>query len=101
MGSTPLGTTGMWSRKIPTTHEPLLLVVVDGADRRTLSLDHFPYTVGRRTDRDLIMSDPRVSREHAQFVQEVEGIFVVDENSRHGTFVNGERINRRKLMKND
>lgn len=101
MGSSPLGTTGMWSRKIPSTHDPLLLVMVDGADRRTLSLDHFPFTIGRRTDRDLVLADPRVSREHAQFVQEVEGIFVVDENSRHGTFVNGERVNRRKLAKND
>ena len=98
-----MGTTGMWVRKVEpsSTSDPLVLVVVEGADRRTLVLDHYPYTIGRRTDRDLVMADPRVSREHAQFAREADGIYVVDQGSRHGTFVNGERVNRRKLMRND
>ncbi len=98
-----MGTTGMWVRKVEpsSTSDPLVLVVVEGADRRTLVLDHYPYTIGRRTDRDLVMADPRVSREHAQFARESDGIYVVDQGSRHGTFVNGERVNRRKLTRND
>ena len=83
------------------TGDPLVLVVVEGSDRRTLVLDHFPFTVGRRTDRDLVMADPRVSREHAQFIREADGTYIVDQGSRHGTFVNGERVNRRKLGRND
>ena len=98
-----MGATGMWSRKVDTssTGDNHVLVVVEGADRRTLVLDHFPFTIGRRTDRDLVMADPRVSREHAQFSKESDGVYVVDQNSRHGTFVNGERINRKKLNRND
>jgi len=98
-----MGTTGMWVRKVDTasTSDPLVLVVVEGSDRRTLVLDHYPFTIGRRTDRDLVMADPRVSREHAQFVRESDGTYIVDQNSRHGTFVNGERVNRRKLARND
>src|SRR5580698_6109728 len=98
-----MGATGMWLRKVDTasTGDPLVLVVVEGSDRRTLVLDHFPFTIGRRTDRDLVMADPRVSREHAQFANEGDGIYVIDQGSRHGTFVNGERINRRKLSRND
>ncbi len=98
-----MGTTGMWLRKMdtPSTGEPLVLVVVEGTDRRTLVLDHFPFTIGRRTDRDLVMADPRVSREHAQFARESDGTYIVDQGSRQGTFVNGERINRRKLARND
>lgn len=98
-----MGATGMWSRKADTasTGDPQVLVVVEGADRRTIVLDHFPFTIGRRTDRDLVMADPRVSREHAQFITEVDGVYVVDQASRHGTFVNGERVNRRKLSRND
>ncbi|MGB8770570.1 MAG: SpoIIE family protein phosphatase [Candidatus Korobacteraceae bacterium] len=98
-----MGATGMWSRKIDTasTGDPLVVVVVEGSDRRTLLLEHFPFTVGRRTDRDLVMADPRVSREHAQFVREPDGTYIVDQSSRHGTFVNGERVNRRKLARND
>jgi sigma-B regulation protein RsbU (phosphoserine phosphatase) len=98
-----MGATGMWLRKLDTasTGDPLVLVVVEGSDRRTLVLEHFPFTVGRRTDRDLVMADPRVSREHAQFIRETDGTYIVDQSSRHGTFVNGERVNRRKLARND
>jgi serine phosphatase RsbU (regulator of sigma subunit) len=93
----------MWLRKPDTasTGDPLVLVVVEGSDRRTLVLDHFPFTVGRRTDRDLVMADPRVSREHAHFIREADGTYLIDQGSRHGTFVNGERVNRRKLGRND
>ena len=98
-----MGATGMWLRKPDTasTGDPLVLVVVEGSDRRTLVLDHFPFTVGRRTDRDLVMADPRVSREHAHFIREADGTYLIDQGSRHGTFVNGERVNRRKLGRND
>lgn len=98
-----MGTTGMWVRKADSisSSDPLVLVVVEGADRRTVMLDHYPFTVGRKTDRDLVMSDPRVSREHAQFVRENDGTYVVDQASRHGTFVNGERADRRRLARND
>jgi serine phosphatase RsbU (regulator of sigma subunit) len=98
-----MGATGMWMRKIDTStsSDPTVLVVVEGTERRTLLLDHFPFTVGRRTDRDLVLADPRVSREHAQFIREVDGIYVVDENSRHGTYVNNEKVTRQKLLRND
>ncbi len=98
-----MGATGIWLRKSesPSTGDPPVLVVVEGTDRRTMVLDHFPFTIGRRTDRDMVMADPRVSREHAHFLREPDGTFIVDQGSRHGTFVNGERVNRRKLGRND
>jgi sigma-B regulation protein RsbU (phosphoserine phosphatase) len=98
-----MGATGMWQRKIDTspTSDPLVLVVVEGSERRTLVLDHYPFTIGRRTDRDLVMADPRVSREHAQFEREGHDVYIIDQGSRHGTYVNAERVNRRKLTRND
>ena len=76
-------------------------VFVQGADQRTLSLNHTPYTVGRKVDRDLVIPDPRVSREHASIVSEDGQFFVIDQGSKHGTFVNGERVERRRLERND
>ena len=98
-----MGATGMWMRKLDlaTGSDPMVLVVVEGTDRRNIVLDHFPYTVGRRTDRDLVLTDPRVSREHALFMRENDGIYIEDQNSRQGTFVNGERTTKRKLLRND
>jgi serine phosphatase RsbU (regulator of sigma subunit) len=98
-----MSTTGTWVRKTdpPSTGDPLVLVVVEGVDRRTLMLDRYPFTVGRKTDRNLVLADPRVSREHAQFVREADGTYILDQGSRHGTFVNGERVERRKLARND
>jgi serine phosphatase RsbU (regulator of sigma subunit) len=78
-----------------------VVIYVQGNDQQTLSLNHTPYTVGRKVDRDLVIPDPRVSREHAHIVAENGEFFVVDQSSKHGTFVNGERVDRRKLARND
>jgi serine phosphatase RsbU (regulator of sigma subunit) len=76
-------------------------IFVQGNDQQTLSLNHTPYTVGRKVDRDLVIPDPRVSREHASIISENGEFFIVDQGSKHGTFVNGERVDRRKLQRND
>src|SRR5438067_2039674 len=79
---------------------PVLIFMEEG-EERTLPVSRTPFTIGRKTDRDLIISDPRVSREHAQLVLEGNDFFLIDLSSKHGTFVNGERIDRRKLQRND
>ena len=78
-----------------------IAIFVTGNDQQTLSLNHTPYTVGRKVDRDLVIADPRVSREHATIVSENGEFFVVDLGSKHGTFVNGEKVDRHKLQRND
>ena len=78
-----------------------IAIFVQGDDQRTLSLNHTPYTVGRKVDRDLVIADPRVSREHASIVADNGEFFVVDLGSKHGTFVNGVKVDRHKLQRND
>ncbi len=78
-----------------------VLIVVQGDDQRTMTLDHSPFTVGRKIDKDLVIADPRVSRDHALIQAENGQFTVVDQGSKHGTFVNGERVEKRLLERND
>ena len=77
------------------------LVLVQGNEQRNIVLNRTPFSVGRKVDKDLVIADPRVSRDHALIVLEEQGFFLVDQGSKHGTFVNGEKIQRQKLERND
>jgi len=77
------------------------LVLVQGNEQKSIVLNRTPFSVGRKVDKDLVIADPRVSRDHALIVLEAEGFFLVDQGSKHGTFVNGERIQRQRLERND
>ncbi len=77
------------------------LVLVQGQEQRSLVLDHSPFSIGRKVDNDLVIADARVSRDHALITSEGGGFFVTDQGSKHGTFVNGERVERQKLQRND
>ena len=77
------------------------LVLLDGSIETPGTIAHSPYTVGRLPDRDLVLSHPYVSRKHAEIVYEHGVFFVVDAESRHGTFVNGIRVERQRLTSGD
>ncbi len=77
------------------------LVFVQGSEQKNIVLNHIPFTVGRKVDKDLVIADPRVSRDHAQILQEGLDFILEDLGSKHGTFVNGERIERQKLERGD
>ena len=57
------------------------------------------FTLGRQGDNDLVLLDNRISRRHAQILQTPEGFQIEDCGSRHGTFVNGERVDDTRLLK--
>ena len=77
------------------------LVFVQGSEQKNIVLNRSPFTVGRKVDKDLVIADPRVSRDHAQITQEGMDFFLVDLGSKHGTFVNGERVQKQKLERGD
>src|SRR5467141_5252946 len=77
------------------------LVFVQGTEQRNVVLNRTPFSVGRKVDKDLVIVDPRVSRDHALIVLEDGDFFLLDQGSKHGTFVNGERIQRQKLEGNE
>lgn len=77
------------------------LVFVHGTEQRIIILDHTPFTIGRKTDKDLVIADARVSRDHAMVVTESADYVLIDLGSKHGTFVNGDKVERKKLSRND
>lgn len=56
--------------------------------RRT-PITHFPFKIGSRNDNDLIVTDPHVSREHAELFRKNGKIYLRDCGSLNGTVVNG------------
>ncbi len=57
--------------------------------------------IGRRSDNQLVIDDPRVSRVHAQLRIQTDRAILFDLNSTGGTFVNGTRINQATLNAGD
>ncbi|HEX8926946.1 MAG TPA: SpoIIE family protein phosphatase [Terriglobales bacterium] len=77
------------------------LVLHVGGVQRTITIDHVPFTIGRKADRDLVLEDPGISREHAVILCEDGRFYLADNGSRHGTFVNGERKSHALLAHGD
>jgi serine phosphatase RsbU (regulator of sigma subunit)/pSer/pThr/pTyr-binding forkhead associated (FHA) protein len=82
--------------------EPASFIVVDpNGQRKRVPVDPIPFLIGRQPENHLILRDSRVSRSHARIVVE-NGAYVLEDNgSRHGTFVNGRRVQRKTLENTD
>jgi serine phosphatase RsbU (regulator of sigma subunit)/pSer/pThr/pTyr-binding forkhead associated (FHA) protein len=76
-----------------------VLVVVDPNGRRIrVPLFPFPFRMGRSPDNNLVLRDTRISRNHAQIARN-DGYFVLEDlGSRHGVWVNGERIEKSRRL---
>lgn len=59
------------------------------------------FRLGRDPACDLCMGDVGVSRVHAEIIEDGDGFALVDLGSRHGVFVNEEKIERRLLHDGD
>lgn len=68
-------------------------------NQREVEISRTPFTLGRQGDNDLVLLDTRVSRRHARITKEAENYILEDAGSRHGTFVNGERLSAPRLLK--
>ncbi len=80
---------------------PRLVIVEPDGTRRETVVRTTPFRMGRQAGMELTLRDGRISRQQAQIV-EVDGKFVVEDlESRHGTFVNGQKIIRHDLKPHD
>ena len=74
-------------------------LIVEGV--KVYPLNKSVVNIGRRLENQLVIDDPRVSRNHAQ-LRAIKGRFVLfDLNSTGGTFVNGQRTSQTVLYPGD
>jgi len=74
-------------------------LIVQGS--QTVPLDRLVFNIGRRSDNDLVLDDPRVSRTHLQIRANRGRFFLFDLNSTGGTLVNGNLIREHQLETGD
>jgi len=80
---------------------PRLVVIEPNGTRREIQISTFPFRIGRQAGNELTLRDSRISRQQAQFIADNGSIVLEDMGSRHGTFVNGEKILRCELKAKD
>jgi pSer/pThr/pTyr-binding forkhead associated (FHA) protein len=55
--------------------------------------------IGRGTECDVVIKDPKASRRHCQLTRKGQGFLLEDLGSKNGTYVNGERIKEAVILK--
>ena len=79
---------------------PRLVVHEPGGVATSVQVEN-EVQIGRDAGMQVVLGDGKVSRHHATISREGEGWVVVDAESRHGTYVNGERVSRHALTDGD
>jgi DNA-binding SARP family transcriptional activator len=84
----------------PTEREAFGLdpALLEGADGSELAVPASGLRIGRDPGNDLVLTHPRVSRQHAALVAGPAGYVLVDLHSTNGTRVNGERLSGERLL---
>ena len=78
------------------------LVVVNTSGTRTrVAIEPLPFLIGRQSDNHLVLRDNRASRLHARITAEGGCWYIEDLNSRHGVYVNGQRVEKQRLSTSD
>ncbi len=84
---------------LPSTLPTLKYTDLDGEHFFTLAAES--TCIGRAPDQDLVLKEAYVSRRHALITRQNGHFELVDQNSSHGTFLNGQRVERATLKSGD
>lgn len=70
----------------------ILLMLKGAGSKKNWELSQETTLLGRGDDCDVVIDDRQVSRHHAKIIRNDEGYFLVDLNSKNGTFLNGDQL---------
>jgi signal transduction histidine kinase/CheY-like chemotaxis protein len=77
------------------------LVVLQGRGRGSRFRIQESATVGRSPHATIMLDDPSVSRLHARLSRNADGVWIIEDRSRNGTFINGQRVKQHPLILGD
>lgn len=81
---------------------PILKILIGDVPKKEFELKpESTFTIGREADCELLLTEAKVSRHHAQIYSQNSIWFVRDLKSGNGTFVNGTRITECAIKNND
>jgi sigma-B regulation protein RsbU (phosphoserine phosphatase) len=78
-----------------------LVVIEPNGVRREVAITTTPFRIGRQAGNELTLRDSRISREQAQILSVNGNMVLEDMGSRHGTFVNGQKVIKHELQPKD
>lgn len=81
--------------------KPYLIVVKGRSVGRMYKISGDQTILGRATEADVLIEDEGVSRRHAFIERKGDGLYLVDNKSTNGVFVNGQRAYEQQLNDND
>lgn len=81
--------------------DALLIINPGGSDSARVLINSDITTVGRHPRTDVFLDDITVSRNHAKFVREGRDIYLEDQGSLNGTYVNRKLVDSRVRLQQD
>lgn len=85
----------VWKKFLPSPTQPKadsLEIFTSAGTFQTVSLGKEPLSIGRDEDSDIVLDDPKVSRQHARLSFDGENYRLTDLNSTNGTFLGKTRL---------
>jgi pSer/pThr/pTyr-binding forkhead associated (FHA) protein len=78
-----------------------LTIKTPSGGQTRVRLEPMPFRMGRHGDNELVLRDSRASRHHAQIAFEGGHYVLEDLKSSYGVYINGQRVDQRKLRNSD
>lgn len=84
----------------PTSPKSLKVAPGDEAESFEASLQRREFVIiGRARDCDVVIQDPKASRQHCKLTRREDGFMLEDLGSRNGTYVDGKKISEPLVLK--